>query len=647
MSQSQPAAGQPIRILHLEDSVADAKLCAYRLRDSELVVEMEVARNGQEFREKMQAKNYDLVMGDYRLPDCTGLEAAQWLRLEDPHTPFILVTGTLGDELAVECIKKGVTDYVLKDKLDRLPFAILRALEERATRAERDRVQRELQEREQEYRSIIEGAPYGIYRAEHDGKMLMANPELAAMLGYENEAELLNLNTVEDLFVDHTERLRALSQVQSTYTRSEHRWRRKDGVEITVRLAGRKLPQLAGKAPIYEIFVEDITAQRSLEQQFLQAQKMEAIGRLAGGVAHDFNNLLMIISSCIELWQDQRNDPKKAGEYIAQIKESISMATFVTRQLLTFSRKQVTEHHVIDLNSILKDFTKMLPRLLGEDVEVVMAPGLNLQRVNVDRGHIEQVIMNLAVNARDAMPKGGKLIIETANVQLDADRAGRINMPPGHYVCLTVTDTGTGMDAATQVHIFEPFFTTKERGKGTGLGLATVYAIVKENGGNILVRSELGKGSSFELYFPSTDNKHQLPQPLRTVASPEAGQETILIVEDESALRAITAEYLQAHSYEVLTARNGVEALEICGSHQGLIHVMVTDVVMPGISGPELAKAAMKARPDLKVIYVSGYIDRQVDREALGPEAIFLQKPFELADLSRRIRQVLITSPRS
>jgi two-component system, cell cycle sensor histidine kinase and response regulator CckA len=642
MVDPQRVMGMVIRILHLEDNLADAQLCLYRLRTDGLNVQVDVARNSKEFKEKAAAGNYDVILGDYRLPDWSGLDAVNWLRSGGIETPFILVTGTLGDDLAVECIKRGATDYVLKDRLDRLGFAIYRALQERGTRAERDRAQRELLERNEEYRSIIQGAPYGIYRADHDGNLLMANPALVTMLGYGSETEVLKLKTTRDIFVNPVQRELALSQVSSGVTPSEHHWRRKDGKQITVRLAGRRLPGKAGGAVNYEVFVEDITAQRTLEQEFLQAQKMEAIGRLAGGVAHDFNNLLMIINSCLELWQHEKTDAAKREKYVQQIRDAASMAAFVVRQLLTFSRKQVVERQIVDLNSILKDLSKMLPRLLGADIEVIIIPGRNLERVEVDRGHVEQVVMNLAVNARDAMPNGGKLVIETTNIELEEKEAGRMKLDPGRYVCMAVTDTGTGMDAETQARIFEPFFTTKERGKGTGLGLATVSAIVKENGGRVEVDSTPGKGSNFEVYFPAAAAAGQTPAAAKTVAAAaERGTETILVVEDEGALRAITCEYLQSQGYTVLAASNGMGALETCRNHAGAIQLLLTDVVMPGISGPEVAAAALSIRPELRVIYVSGYIDRQIDLDALGSGAVFLQKPYNLGDLARKIRDVL------
>jgi two-component system, cell cycle sensor histidine kinase and response regulator CckA len=641
IGQHRLTSERSIAVLHLEDNPADAQLCLYKLRSEDLNVKVDNARTGKEFRQKIESAAYDLILGDYRLPDWSGLDAVHWLRTSNVNTPFILVTGTLGDELAVECIKRGATDYVLKEKLDRLPLAVRRALQEQRVREERDRAERELVRQVEQFRSVVNGAPYGIYRADSEGNILMANPALVAMLGYGSEEEVRRLNSVRDIFLDRRAREQALTQIQNEKgSAAEHRWRRKDTKEIVVRLAGRKLEN-SGSSPIFEVFAEDITAQRNLEQQFLQAQKMEAVGRLAGGVAHDFNNLLMIISSCLELWQHEKADSEKAAKYVRQIREATSMAGFVVRQLLTFSRKQMMERQVVDLNAVLKDLSKMLPRLLGEDIEVVVAPGSDLPKIEVDRGNIEQVVMNLAVNARDAMPAGGKLAISTAGVNFGRVDGDAMKLDPGHYVKLSISDTGMGMDEETQKRIFEPFFTTKEQGKGTGLGLATVSSIVKQNAGGIFVHSRIGQGTNFELYFPAAGARKLITETPKPVRPAERGTETVLVVEDEAALRAITTEYLESQGYTVLAAGNGVVALDICRNHPGPIHLLLTDVVMPGLSGPEVAQAAVAMRPEMRVIYVSGYIDRQIDLAAVGASTTFLQKPYGLVDLNRKIRGAL------
>ena len=391
----------------------------------------------------------------------------------------------------------------------------------------------------------------------------------------------------------------------------------------------------------FEVFVEDITAHRSLQKQFEHAQKMEAVGRLAGGVAHDFNNLLMIISGYAQLLDESSADPKKVVEYATRIQDASSKAATVTRQLLAFSRKQVLEPTVLDLSHVVKDLAKMLPRLLGEDVETVMDLDPQVGTVRADRGQIEQVIMNLAVNARDAMPQGGRLTIATSNVALDASYYQGVEVPPGQYVLLAVSDTGIGMNAETQVHIFEPFYTTKEAGKGTGLGLATVYGIVKQSHGFIWVYSEPDKGSIFKIYLPRVDVAADSDESLQPVQVPStAGTETILLVEDEAALRNVCRVYLESKGYTVLEAGNAKEAMKICQSHDRPIHVLITDIVMPGLGGLELAKSALELRPALSVVLVSGYTDRPLDREAIG-FGKFLQKPFSFDALARTVRSLL------
>jgi PAS domain S-box-containing protein len=513
------------------------------------------------------------------------------------------------------------------------------------------RAEAELRESTQNYQSIVEDAPFGILQTELT-RVSMANPALAAILGYESQAELQQLNLAINIYcnsIDCQQDLRKYKSGLGKVVDSEAKWRRKDGSPITVKCCGRAIPRREGHPPRYEIFVENITEQRSLEQQFRQAQKMEAIGRLAGGVAHDFNNLLMIITSYAQLIGDFATDPEKVNRYVAQIREAAKRAVSVTKQLLAFSRKQIQELRVLNLNVVVSEFGKMLPQLLGEDVEMVIKNSPEECLVYADRGQMEQVIMNLVVNARDAMPSGGKLTIETGIVQLDEQysRQHTIHLPFGYYAMLAVSDNGLGMNAETQARIFEPFFTTKEPGKGTGLGLATVYGIVKQSNGVVWVYSELGKGTAFKVYLPLAQTAVKAESPSTAEEGPAitGGSETILIVEDEPLLRAANREFLDAKGYHVLEASNGAEALHVCQTHQGPIEVLITDVVMPGISGIELAKSVLAVRPEIRVVYMSGYTDQTVDKRALAPDAKFLQKPCSLALLALTIRMA-IEAPR-
>jgi two-component system, cell cycle sensor histidine kinase and response regulator CckA len=385
-------------------------------------------------------------------------------------------------------------------------------------------------------------------------------------------------------------------------------------------------------------------ALRQSEDYLRQSQKMEAVGRLAGGVAHDFNNLMTVIMGRSELLMTGLDEADPLRRNADEIKRTAERAVALTRQLLAFSRKQVLTPKVLDLNVVVANMDRMLRRLIGEDIDLVTVLGPALERVKADPGQIEQVIMNLAINARDAMPSGGKLTIETANVYLDHAYARKhAAVRPGPYVMLSVSDNGTGMDADTQSHIFEPFFTTKDQGKGTGLGLATVYGIVKQSEGYIWVYSEPGWGTSFKMYLPRIADAPEPLEPVPAVAQPR-GSETVLLVEDEDGVRELTREILTMNGYTVIAARHGAEALEVCQRHSGEIALILTDVVMPQMSGHELMERIRPLRPSLKVLYMSGYTDKAIVRHGmLTGDIAFLQKPFTPDALARKVREVLDT----
>jgi PAS domain S-box-containing protein len=401
----------------------------------------------------------------------------------------------------------------------------------------------------------------------------------------------------------------------------------------------------AGEAQGAICMALDVTDRKKLEEQFRQAQKMEAVGRLAGGIAHDFNNLLMVIQGYADLLAERLPKGDSLYRNAVQIQTAAQRASSLTQQLLAFSRRQMLAPEILNVQSVVADMEKMLRRLIGEDVELQTSSEADLWLVRADRSQIEQVIMNLAVNARDAMPHGGRLTIETANVDLE----GTITHPPavlapGKYVMLAVTDNGCGMDAKTQAHIFEPFFTTKEKGKGTGLGLATVYGIVKQSGGYIWVYSEPEHGTTFKIYLPKIEAPIAAAgrdRPVDTRSLPR-GSEVVLLVEDETGVRELARQYLEMSGYTVLEAEDGHTALELAGMHAGPIHLLLTDVVMPGISGRELADRVAVIRPGIKILYMSGYTDQSVVRHGiLEGDAILLQKPFTLAALAAKLREVL------
>ncbi len=506
---------------------------------------------------------------------------------------------------------------------------------------ERKRAEQAHQQSEERFAKAFGSSPEGIsISTQKEGRLLEVNDAYVRMMGYER-SELIGKSVKELNLWAPGEREQVMAKLQESGAVRDYNttYRTKEG---RIREAQISIDQIQVQdEPCLLVTIRDVTESRLMEQQLRAAQKMEAVGRLAGGVAHDFNNVLMIISGAAQMMKSGTHDDRKA-RYLSQIQSATEKATSLTRQLLAFSRQQVLRPDILDLNIVVSELWNILPRLLGEDVETVLHLASDLGRVSADRGQIEQVIMNLAVNARDAMPEGGKLIVETANAELDGTTLGPLGAenPTGDFVMLAVTDTGVGMDAETQAKIFEPFFTTKEVGKGTGLGLATAYGIVKQSAGYITVYSQPGLGTTFKVYLPRVREK-ATSLPVAGSRPVAGGTETLLLVEDEPALRELVSESLRSTGYTVLEAGNRREALDICRSHQGPIHVLISDVVLPGGGGPDLAKVALETRPDLRVIYMSGYTDRVVGSELIGGNAIFLQKPFSLEVLAGKLRSLL------
>jgi PAS domain S-box-containing protein len=506
-----------------------------------------------------------------------------------------------------------------------------------------------LRRSEVNFRSLVTNAPYGICRCDSAGQLLDANPALQTMLGYASAKELLGKH-LGALYADSQQWFELADHLRSAapFNGLIVEWKRADETSVLVRVSGRSVSN-GDRDKTFELFAEDVTERRALEQQLRQSQKMEAVGRLAGGIAHDFNNLLMVISGYSEFLLD-RLGPEPALRAPAQeIASAAGRATSLTRQLLAFSRKQMLAPKILDLNGVVTENLKMLTRVIGEDIDLVMVPAAGLGTVRADAGQIEQVIMNLAVNARDAMPSGGKLTIETSNVTLDEEHA-RFHPPltPGKYVLLAISDTGAGMDSETQSRIFEPFFTTKGT-KGTGLGLSTVYGIVKQSGGYIWVYSEQGKGTTFKIYLPRVadpvESPVRIPGPSESVAI-EPGTETILLVEDEANLRYLARQFLEKQGYRVIDAADGAVAMQIAVAHEGVIHLLLTDVIMPGMNGRELAQRISEIRPNVKVLYMSGYTENVIGHNGtLDAGVRLLQKPFTLRDLKSKVREVIDSTP--
>ena len=556
------------------------------------------------------------------------------------------------DWLGVPLKKEGVAFGVLtvqsyseKVRFTQAEVEILNFVSQQVANAlERKRAEDALRESEMRNRSLVQSAVYGIYRSSVEDRFLDVNPALVAMLGYETREEVLQLSLARDVYVDPEERARLVHQYQRSEQISgvEVRWKRRDSKPIIVRLSGRAIMDQQGKTVFFEMIAEDVTERRALEEQLRQSQKMEAVGRLAGGVAHDFNNLLTVIRGYSELMLSQLDPGQPLQAEVEEVRKAADRAALLTQQLLAFSRKQVLAPKILDLNAVVTNMDRLMRRLLGEDVKLVTKLESNLGRTKADPGQIEQVIMNLAVNARDAMPEGGTVSIETSNVVLDEFLSRDFAVTPGPYIMLGFSDTGHGMNAETRARAFEPFFTTKEQGKGTGLGLSTVYGIVKQSGGYIWVYSEPGIGTTFKVYLPMAEEKAEVGQADASPAAMRRGSETILLVEDEDGVRTLIKQLLQRQGYVVIETRHGGEAMVECERHPSPIHLLLTDVVLTQMNGRELVQKLLPMRPEMRVLFMSGYSEEAIAHHGvLNPGTEFLQKPFTTEALIRKVREML------
>jgi len=517
-----------------------------------------------------------------------------------------------------------------------------------AATIEHKRYEEALRRSEARSRSLILSAAFGICRCTLGGRFLDVNPALINMLGHGSVEDLLKLDARREVFVNP----QGLDRLAEDYRRTgslngvELQWRRKDGRVIIVRLSGCAATISDEPEEVLELIAEDITDRRQLEEQLRQAQKMDAVGRLAGGVAHDFNNLLMVINGYTEVLLEQLEQGSAMHHKIQSIQQAADRAATLTRQLLAFSRKQLLELKVVDVNIVIGDMERLLRPLIGENIELVTRLSPETGHTRADAGQLEQVIMNLVVNAKDAMPEGGKLTVESSDVTVRHSFREHRFIQPGRYAVISVTDTGHGMDKETQSRIFEPFFTTKEKGKGTGLGLSTVYGIVKQSNGYVFAQSELGAGTTFYVYLPRVEDSAEELSPAQSQQSEAGGCETVLLVEDEESVRELVRLTLAARGYKVLEAENGECGLRVSESFKENIDILITDVVMPGIGGRELAKKLLALRPGISVLYLSGYTeDAVITQGAPGPSTAFLQKPFTLQNLAKKVREVLRSKP--
>ena len=770
---------KPLQVLLIEDTDADAQLIVCAIKQVDGGADVDVVSTRKEFAERLARHTYDLVLADYRLPNWTGMDALLELRRLGFDTPLILVTGALGDELAVDCVRAGAADYVLKENLARLSIAGMRAVLHKRGRDETSRAQqlmKNAQEHAREHeerflqlaesidelffvmnakytetlyinpafekicgrscqslyddpKSFLEAIPaddrerlvlymdriqrgenpgkieYRVLRSDGETRWLLAhaapirneqgdvyriagvaldvtearkaesaleesgqrfrklaqasfdailitqdgivydvNRGHADMFGYSSVEEVIG-RPITDFVAEESlaeVQRRFVNNVEGTY---QLVGLRKDGRRILLEATGAT--HVIGGRPARITALRDMTERRSLEDQFRQAQKMEAVGRLAGGVAHDFNNLLTVIMSYTDMLSEGLAVQDPRADDLDQIRKAAVTATSLTRQLLAFSRQQVIEPQLVNLSDVVLMSNKMLNRLIGEDIDVVTTITKDPVAVMIDPGQLEQVIMNLAVNARDAMPRGGRLTLETAVVKIDADYTrDQWLANSGRFAMLAVTDTGVGMDEPTLARIFEPFFTTKEVGKGTGLGLATVFGIIKQSNGFIRVSSEIGRGATFRIYLPLVDKPTKRYDGQPELVQLPVGTETILLAEDAAAVRAAARQILERYGYTVLEAPSGRDALNIALKRQSPIHLLLTDVVMPEMSGRDLAEQIKELRPSVKVLYMSGYTDDAVVLHGiLSAEIAYLQKPFSPATLARKVREVLDALP--
>jgi two-component system, cell cycle sensor histidine kinase and response regulator CckA len=642
--REEAAAGKRLRALIVEDCDADMELMIRQLKGSGFQVEHKRVDNERDFRAILQNEEFDVVLSDYRLPKWNGLKALEELRKGGgKDIPFLLVTGTLGEEAAVECMKQGVTDYILKQHLGRLPAALRRALGEKELRDEHAKAQEALRLSEAHNRDLVENSVYGIFRISADGRFLDGNPALLRMLGCGSNETLGSLNLVRDVFrfpAQYGELLTACRE-KGIIHGAETEWRRLDGGFVVARLHVRRLSS-KDFGDAYELIAEDVTELRAMERQLRQAQKFEAIGQLAGGIAHDFNNVVGAILGWAELGYDQNRTNTHVAERFSRIREQAERAAALTRELLAFARRQVLQPRAVDLNTVASGLVSFLDKVIGKDIEFKFISA-KLDPVKADPTQMEQVLMNLCLNARDAMPKGGRLAMETEMVELDESYCRFYPyVTAGRYAVVSVSDTGIGMDSDTRERIFEPFFTTKEKGKGTGMGLATVYGIVKQHGGFIHVYSEPGHGSLFRVYVPALEGAlaegaaEKAPTP--SVAETH-GTETILLAEDHESIREMARQSLVSMGYRVLSACDGQEALKLCAHEKPALAIL--DVVMPKLGGTATATELAKQFPDLPVIFTSGYSQDATSIALQNGEPRYLQKPYSPTTLGRLVRETL------
>lgn len=640
----------PLRVLIVEDSEDDALLLARELRRGGYDVAFERVDTAGAMTDALDRRQWDLIIADYTMPRFSGAEALRLLRGKSLDLPFIFASGTIGEDTAVTAMKEGANDYVLKGNLKRLVPAVERELREAESRQERRQAEEALRKSEERFRRLVESVTSYIYTVEvKEGKPASTKhgPGCVAVTGYTTEEYEADTD-IWIRIIPEGDREAVIRRADKVLTGEsvqpfEHRIIRKDGSFRWVRNAPVARCDEEGRVVAYDGMVTDITEQKKLEEQLRQVQKMEAIGQLAGGVAHDFNNILNVIIGYGSLMETNmsKDDPNRI--HLKEIIHAGEKGARLTQSLLAFGRKQIIDPKPQNLNEIIQGVEKFLRRIIGEDIEFHTELSSKDPIVMIDRGQIEQVLMNLATNSRDAMPDGGELIVETEILPLDEEYIRRHGYGEiGPYVLLSVTDSGAGMDERTKDRIFEPFFTTKEPGKGTGLGLSMVYGIVKQHDGYINVYSEPGRGTTFKIYLPLVASKVEDAIPAVPAAYPEGGTETILVAEDEQVVRDLTKAVLEKFGYKVIAAEDGEDAIRKFKEHKEGIQLLLLDVIMPRKNGKEVYEEIKKIAPGIKAIFLSGYTANLIHKKGILDDGLdFILKPVSPKALLGKVREVL------
>lgn len=629
---------KPIRVLYVDDYALDRELVCHALERESHDFAVSVAASHGEFERLFEEGAYDIVLSDFNILGFEGFQVIEAVHRKDPDVPVMIITGTGSEEIAIQAMRMGATDYVIKtpEHIQRLPQSILTALERRRLHEDRVNAEAKLKESEEQYRALYENAPNAYFTIRiADGTILRANREAHRMLGYGEG--MLTGEPILPFCVEGSQGLSRAEEIMRKCGRGETvrdvevQMKGQEGQIRWVSMTAEPATGSDGSLTKIHAIAVDVSERRSVEDQLRQSQKMEAMGNLAGGIAHDFNNILSIIIGNIELLGEGVSQDSSLFEYIEEAIEAGRRGAALTGQILAFSRKQAIELRAFDLNRLLSDAKSMLSRLIPEDIEIRTVLSKETVPIEADPFQLEQVLMNLAVNARDAMPEGGELCLETGVIELDpAYAVKKLELSAGRYATLSVSDTGVGMDAATVDRAFEPFF-TKKGARGTGLGLSTVYGIVKQHGGHVWAYSEPGKGTTLHVYLPEASGTAAVEAaPSRPKAAP-VGSATILVVEDDAAVRRLVCKILKRNGYNVLEADTPDAAIGISRAFSEEIHLLLTDVVMPGLSGPAVYAQILAIHPESRVLYMSGYTTGIISRHGVEKgSSELIEKPISV-----------------